>query len=161
MPDATPEDDTDLETETDDEFDEDFVAAADDDIEDVDVVDDDVVAVDDDPELEEVVPVKPAKSKAKSTSRAEDDDDDEEDDFDADDVEEDLGEILKARLATATDDDDDEDDETAALDSEDRSNNANRVRPKSPEEFVCQSCFLVKHPSQLADAEHQLCADCV
>jgi hypothetical protein len=26
---------------------------------------------------------------------------------------------------------------------------------------VCQSCFLVKHPSQLADAKRKLCADCV
>ena len=28
-------------------------------------------------------------------------------------------------------------------------------------EFVCQSCFLVKHPSQLADDKAMLCADCV
>jgi hypothetical protein len=26
---------------------------------------------------------------------------------------------------------------------------------------VCQSCFLVKHPSQLADANRLLCTDCV
>ena len=30
-----------------------------------------------------------------------------------------------------------------------------------PGEFVCQSCFLVKHPSQLADPDNMLCADCV
>jgi hypothetical protein len=33
--------------------------------------------------------------------------------------------------------------------------------PKQPGEFVCQSCFLVKHQSQLADKERQLCRDCV
>ncbi|MGH8999532.1 MAG: DUF4193 family protein, partial [Acidimicrobiia bacterium] len=33
--------------------------------------------------------------------------------------------------------------------------------PKRPGEFVCRSCFLVKHPSQLADGERILCADCV
>jgi hypothetical protein len=26
---------------------------------------------------------------------------------------------------------------------------------------VCQSCFLVKHPSQLADATRMYCRDCV
>ena len=36
-----------------------------------------------------------------------------------------------------------------------------RVQPKRPGEFTCQSCFLVKHPSQLADDDHMLCADCV
>ena len=44
-------------------------------------------------------------------------------------------------------------------DPEDRSDG--RVRPRAPGEFVCQSCFLVKHPSQLADEKRQLCADCV
>ncbi|HEX6382958.1 MAG TPA: DUF4193 family protein [Acidimicrobiia bacterium] len=33
--------------------------------------------------------------------------------------------------------------------------------PKRPGEFVCRSCFLVKHPSQLADPERMLCSDCV
>ncbi|MGH9093644.1 MAG: DUF4193 family protein [Acidimicrobiales bacterium] len=33
--------------------------------------------------------------------------------------------------------------------------------PKQPGEFVCQSCFLVKHPSQLADRDHMFCRDCV
>ena len=28
--------------------------------------------------------------------------------------------------------------------------------PKQPDEFVCRSCFLVKHPSQLADAKRAL-----
>ena len=100
-----------------------------------------------------VVPVE------RPTEKRGDDDDDEEEDFDADDVEEDLDTILKDRIAAGTEEEEEEED--AALDSEDRTNSANRVQPKRPDEFVCQSCFLVKHPSQLADAKHQLCADCV
>ncbi|MDQ2725296.1 MAG: DUF4193 family protein, partial [Actinomycetota bacterium] len=38
---------------------------------------------------------------------------------------------------------------------------APKVLPKQPGEFVCQSCFLVKHPSQLADRKAMLCRDCV
>jgi hypothetical protein len=36
-----------------------------------------------------------------------------------------------------------------------------RILPKRPGEFVCQSCFLVKHPNQLANAKRKLCSDCV
>ena len=36
-----------------------------------------------------------------------------------------------------------------------------RAIPKQPNEFVCTSCFLVKHQSQLADAANNLCRDCV
>lgn len=36
-----------------------------------------------------------------------------------------------------------------------------RIRPKRPGEFVCSSCFLVKHPSQLSDKKRSLCRDCV
>ena len=46
-------------------------------------------------------------------------------------------------------------------DAEDRAEGSTKVLPKRPGEFVCQSCFLVKHPSQLADAERQYCRDCV
>lgn len=28
-------------------------------------------------------------------------------------------------------------------------------------EFICSSCYLAKGPSQLADAERQICVDCV
>ena len=57
-------------------------------------------------------------------------------------------------------DDEDEDDDDAP-EVEDRTESPTRVLPKQPGEFVCQSCFLVKHPSQLADADAQLCRDCV
>ena len=46
-------------------------------------------------------------------------------------------------------------------DAEERAEGSTKVLPKRPDEFVCQSCFLVKHPSQLADPERQLCRDCV
>lgn len=36
-----------------------------------------------------------------------------------------------------------------------------RPTPKQPNEFVCASCHLVKHLSQLANRKKQLCRDCV
>jgi hypothetical protein len=36
-----------------------------------------------------------------------------------------------------------------------------RAVPKQANEFVCASCFLVKHQSQLADPANNLCRDCV
>ena len=33
----------------------------------------------------------------------------------------------------------------------DRGDGAGRIQPKKADEFVCQSCFLVKHRRQLAD----------
>jgi len=54
---------------------------------------------------------------------------------------------------------DDEDEETP--DPEERADGSARVPAKKPGEFVCQSCFLVKHPGQLADADRMLCRDCV
>ncbi len=35
-----------------------------------------------------------------------------------------------------------------------------QVRPRSAEEFLCQSCFLVKHRRQLADPVRLICVDC-
>ena len=64
--------------------------------------------------------------------------------------------ILKERLVV---EDEPEDEELADVD--DRSEETERVLPKQPDEFVCRSCFLVKHPSQLADKKKMLCRDCV
>ena len=36
-----------------------------------------------------------------------------------------------------------------------------KVPARQPGEFTCRSCFLVKHPNQLADAKAMLCKDCV
>ena len=81
---------------------------------------------------------------------------DEEDEEDED-VEASLDMILKERLVV----EEPEEDEDDVLEVDDRTDGVERVLPKQPDEFVCRSCFLVKHPSQLADKEHLLCRDCV
>jgi hypothetical protein len=87
---------------------------------------------------------------------AEESEDEEEDEPDDEDVEASLDVILKERLVV---EDEPEDDEVADVD--DRAEPTERVRPKQPDEFVCRSCFLVKHPNQLADKKRMLCRDCV
>lgn len=92
------------------------------------------------------------------------DDDDEgldlEEELHPDDVEEPLDVLLLERTSSGLLDEEeyDEDDE---LDSEGRAEPGSRIHPKRPGEFVCRSCFLVKHPSQLADPERVLCRDCL
>ena len=108
------------------------------------VVDDDAADTDDADEEGETAPA------------AEDDDDEEEDDSD---VEASLDVILKERLVQ---DDDEEDDDDEPSDPEDRTApEGGKVQPRQPQEFVCQSCFLVKHSSQMADPKRQYCRDCV
>lgn len=106
----------------------------------------------------------PAPAKPKASSRraraGEDDEEEEDDDEEDDDVEADLDTILKDRIAAQPDDAEDED-ENAQPETEDRTDGAGKIQPRKPGEFVCQSCFLVKHPSQLADPDNMLCADCV
>ncbi len=80
----------------------------------------------------------------------------EEEDAEDEDVEASLDVILKERLVI---EDEPEDEEVADVD--DRTEQVDRVLPKQPDEFVCRSCFLVKHPSQLADKKRMLCRDCV
>ena len=115
-----------------------------------DDVEDDVVLVDDDEDIDvEAAPVAETAG----------DDDDEEDEEEGDDVEASLDVILKERLVQV---DEEEEDEDEPNDPEDRAApEGAKVLPKQPKEFVCQSCFLVKHPSQMADSKRQLCRDCV
>ncbi len=87
-----------------------------------------------------------------------DEEDDDDDVIDPDDVEADLDTILKDRLVAPDEEPDDDEDE---VEVDDRGDPVDRIQPKRPGEFVCQSCFLVKHPSQLVDPAHQLCLDCV
>ena len=96
----------------------------------------------------------PVDAPERPAEESEDDDDDEPDE---EDVEASLDVILKERLVVVDDEPDDEE----ATDVEDRSEGSERVLPKQPDEFVCRSCFLVKHPSQLADSKRMLCRDCV
>jgi len=90
----------------------------------------------------------------------EDDDEDDDDEVDPDEVEAGLDVILKDRLVVE-DEEEVEEEEGAPPDPEDRAEGSTKVVPKRPEEFVCESCFLVKHPSQLADPKRMLCRDCV
>ncbi len=138
-------DDSELEGELDGELaedlDDDLGDGTIEDVTDVTDVEEDVVAV--------VAAVAPAGSEE---SEEDDDEDDDED------VEASLDQILKERLVVEAEEDDEEEE---VADPDDRSEISEHVLPKQPDEFVCSSCFLVKHPSQLADAARSLCRDCV
>jgi hypothetical protein len=126
---------------------EDDLALADDD----DAV---VVAVEVDDEEVAVIPEVGAKVATKAGEESEEDDEEEPDD---EDVEASLDTILKERLVVEEVEDDEDTPEP-----EDRTGDGvERVLPKQPGEFVCRSCFLVKHPNQLADRKKMLCRDCV
>jgi hypothetical protein len=134
-------------------------ALGDDDALDADVIEDDDLEVDlDDDEIEDI---------------EEDPLDDDVDvavlDEDDDEVDVEVAEILTAspaavveRSGDAEDEEEEEEpDDEEATDQEDKTEGNERVLPKQPDEFVCRSCFLVKHPSQLADKKKMLCRDCV
>jgi hypothetical protein len=118
----------------------------------------------DDNEDEEAAVAAPAPAKAgkgdNRKARGDDEDDDEDDDDEDDDVEADLDTILKDRIAAPPDEAEDED-EVVQVETDDRTDGTGKIQPRKPDEFVCQSCFLVKHPSQLADPDNMFCADCV
>ena len=121
---------------------------------DEDLVDDDAEVLDDEEGAAEVEDEEGEAGAAAKKAAAEDED---EDELEVDhDVEATLDEILKERLVVV--EEDEEEDEPA--DREDQGDSG-KVAPKRPDEFVCQSCFLVKHPSQLADPKRQYCRDCV
>ena len=145
-------DEADLEDLEDDDLivdDDDDLIVGDDDVLD-DVLDDEDVLDDTDPASVEV-PV--------ASVPDEDDEDEDDDEPEPDEIEATLDEILKERLVVVDDDEDDEEDDIP--DTDDRGDGVGKVLPKQPGEFVCQSCFLVKHPSQLADAKRMWCRDCV
>jgi hypothetical protein len=81
--------------------------------------------------------------------------DDEEDDFedDEEEIEASLDEIIRERFVVVEDDEEDLEDDRAEV--------AVKVLPRQPDEFVCQSCFLVKNKIQMADKVRELCRDCV
>jgi len=134
----------------------------DDEIEDIgeDPLDDDVdVAVldEDDDEVDvEVAEILTASPAAVVERSGDAEDEEEEEEPDDEDVEASLDVILKERLVV-----EDEPEDEEATDQEDKTEGNERVLPKQPDEFVCRSCFLVKHPSQLADKKKMLCRDCV
>jgi len=140
----------DLADDDDDLIADDALAIPDEDDDDADVVVDDV-------EDEVLVPEVTAKTATKPAAAGEESDEDDEEEPDDEDVEASLDTILKERLVVEEVEDDEE-----APEPEDRSGDGvERVLPKQPGEFVCRSCFLVKHPNQLADRKKMLCRDCV
>ncbi len=155
-----------LEDEDIDDFDEEIEEEPDveeldapDDLEDVDVVEE--IAPEDLLEVEEPI-VEVEEEETETTKRRrkrEKEEEEEEDDDDEldDDVEASLDEILKERLVVEEPEDDEED----QPEPDDRGDIATKVLPKQPGEFVCQSCFLVKKGTQLADKKRHLCRDCV
>ena len=90
----------------------------------------------------------------------EDDDDDEEDVPLAAEDEASFDEFLSK--AKETSDAEEEEETLLDLTREERLESLSiRAAPKQPNEFVCTSCRLVKHESQLADSKRELCRDCV
>jgi hypothetical protein len=122
--------------------------------------DDSDVALDDEVAAVLVVAAPPAKAKAAEPAEAAADTEVDEDELQADEVEASLDVILADRLRgdiseidePNEDDEDEEDDAPNQL--------ATVIPVRRPDEFLCQSCFLLKPPAQLADADHQLCRDC-
>jgi hypothetical protein len=148
-PDELIEGDLDELADDDDLIAEDGLAIADDD-------DAEIVAVELDEDVA-VVPEVAAKTATKPATTGEESEDEEEEEPDDEDVEASLDTILKERLVVEEPEDDEDTPEP-----EDRTGDGvERVLPKQPGEFVCRSCFLVKHPNQLADRKKMLCRDCV
>jgi hypothetical protein len=158
----------DLDEDLDEELEEDELDADldEEDLDEEDLDEEDLDDVDLDEELEEDeldadldeeddVDVEDADSDASGDDEAasEDADEDDEDEEDEE-VESALDDILRERFVVS-----DLDDEPAEGDGE--SDALTRVRPRQPDEFVCQSCFLVKSMTQLADSEKMFCRDCV
>ncbi len=161
---------------SDEEFDEepeiDDEEIADDDLVDVDLADDDegddIDLLDDDLEVSPEVPVPvvtdDTTTTATATETSEEEDDDGVVDLDEelhpDDVEEPLDVLLQERTASATLEDDEEDLEEEEADGDDRADGPTRIVPRRPDEFLCQSCFLLLPLRRLADPERQFCDDC-
>jgi hypothetical protein len=156
--------------EFDDEPEIDDEDIADDDLVDEDLVDDDegddIDLLDDELEVSPEVPVPVVTDETTATTieTSEEEDDDGVVDLDEelhpDDVEEPLDVLLQERTASATLEDDEEDLEEEEADGDDRADGPTRIVPRRPDEFLCQSCFLLLPLRRLADPERQFCDDC-
>lgn len=114
-------------------------------------------------EIEEDVEVLAGEGGAKELPEEEED---EESEYEGDEREPTLDEILKERSGLAEEEAGEEEVEEEEDDDEDNDSLTRRVllRGKGEigeDEFVCKSCFLVKHRSQLADPRRRLCRDCI
>ena len=126
--------------------------------------DDDLDLLDDDLEVNPEVPVA-VVTDATGTETAEDEDDEEgvvdlDEELHPDDVEEPLDVLLQERTASATLEDDEEEIEEDEGDGDDRADGPTRIVPRRPDEFLCQSCFLLLPLRRLADPQRQYCDDC-
>lgn len=89
-----------------------------------------------------------------------DDDEDDEDTPLAEGEEASFDEFLSK--AKETTDSEEEEESLLDLTREERLESLSiRAAPKQANEFVCKSCRLVKHRSQMADRTRELCRDCV
>ncbi|HEX9505941.1 MAG TPA: DUF4193 family protein [Acidimicrobiia bacterium] len=151
-PDLELEDDL---VEDDDPLDDDLVVEADVEADDVDLLDDDL-------ELSPEVPVAVVTDDTATETEDEEDEGvvDLEEELHPDDVEEPLDVLLQERTAVAALDDDEEDLEEEDADADDRVDGPTRIVPRRPDEFLCQSCFLLLPLRRLADKERQFCDDC-
>jgi len=152
------------EAELDDEELDDDVLEGDDVLEDDDDVAD-VVLLDE--ELDEESPEVPVPvitdAVVEGTSEEEDDEEgvvDLDEELHPDDVEAPLDTLLQERTASATLEDDEEELEEEEGDGDDRADGPARIVPRRPDEFLCQSCFLLLPLRRLADPERQYCDDC-
>jgi hypothetical protein len=117
----------------------------------------DVVVVEEEDEVIDIPEVGAKVATPKPAAAGDESDEEEEEEPDDEDVEASLDTILKERLVVEEVEDDED-----VPEPEDRTGDGvERVLPKQPGEFVCRSCFLVKHPNQLADRKKMLCRDCV
>ena len=139
-------------------LDEDDLLDEDDDADDIDDIDD----IDDLDDAAVVVVDAPAGTAADAEGEEDEDDEtlDLEEELHPDDVEEPLDVLLLERTSSGLLDEEEYDEEDED-DTDERAEPGSRIPPKRPGEFVCRSCFLVKHPSQLADNDRVLCTDCV
>ena len=103
-----------------------------------------------------------AKDGAKDDDTEEEDDDvvDLEEELHPDDVEEPLDVLLAERTAAERLDEDEADLEDDDLEPDAPGDTSGKIVPRSDNEFLCRSCFLVKPLSQLAKGEQDLCRDC-
>jgi Domain of unknown function (DUF4193) len=126
---------------------------------DVELLDDDLDVI---PEVEIPVPVV-TDATATETPADEDDDDgvvDLDEELHPDDVEEPLDVLLQERTASAKLEDDEEDLEEEEVDGDALADGPTRIVPRRPDEFLCQSCFLLLPLRRLADKDRQFCDDC-
>ncbi|MHB8190065.1 MAG: hypothetical protein ACYDHP_06540 [Ferrimicrobium sp.] len=126
------------------------------DVDDIEI--DDVEVIDDVEELDSVEELAEAEHEDLVDTTVvivDDEDADDEEEADDDEVESALDDILRERFVGVEIEPDDDGE------AEESGDTLVRVRPRQPGEFVCQSCFLLKSMTQLADTEKMFCRDCV